>query len=118
MNSDGLCKGCLQGLLAFLDAEPYYHPSVWNALLDKEKNGGGKDALLPLSSLLKGLMLRRQLQDVGEQNIFALPSTKSPVIITTACSELKRMRVGVCESIRLNFDILHQKYRGIFLANS
>lgn len=62
----------VQGLLAFLDAEPYYHASVWNALLDKEKNGGGKDALLPLSSLLRGLMLRRQLQDVGKLHIVIL----------------------------------------------
>ena len=62
----------LQGLLAFLDAEPYYHPSVWNALLDKEKNGGGKDALLPLSALLRGLMLKRQLQDVGEWHVPSL----------------------------------------------
>lgn len=67
LQSDRLRENSLlQGLLAFLDAEPYYHPSVWNALLDKEKNGGGKDALLPLSALLKGLMLRRQLQDVGK----------------------------------------------------
>ena len=56
----------MQGLLAFLNLQPYYYMKAWNALLDREKNGAGQYALHPLCSLLRTVMLRRRKQDVGK----------------------------------------------------
>ena len=63
----------LQGLLAFLDLDPYYQTKCWSRLLDKDANKAGSDALLPLCSLLRGVMLRRRKEDVGMQS--SLPLT-------------------------------------------
>ena len=70
-----------QGLLAFLDADPYYHERVWAALLDRNAGGGNKASLLPLQSLLSDLMLRRRVEDVGELGI--LPGLL-PVVLRMA----------------------------------
>ena len=83
----------LQGLLSFLDAQPYYHQGVWNALLDREKSGQGKDSLQPLCALLKGLMLRRETKDVGEklvsQAVQPLPANEPHASSMRLCGPLE-----------------------------
>ena len=53
-----------QGLLEFLAYEPFYDNKNWSSLVLR-KGETGLERLLPLCSLLKGVMLRRTKDDVG-----------------------------------------------------
>ncbi len=53
-----------QGLLEFLAYEPFYDNKSWGTLVLR-KHELGPERLLPLCSLLKGVMLRRTKEDVG-----------------------------------------------------
>lgn len=53
-----------QGLLEFLAYEPFYDNRNWGSLVLR-KGEAGLERLLPLCSLLKGVMLRRTKDDVG-----------------------------------------------------
>lgn len=55
---------CTQGLLEFLAYEPFYDSKSWSALVLR-RHETGPERLLPLCSLLKGVMLRRTKEDVG-----------------------------------------------------
>ena len=54
----------VQGLLEFLAYEPFYDGRAWGALLLR-RGEAGPQRLLPLCSLLRGVMLRRTKDDVG-----------------------------------------------------
>ena len=53
-----------QGLLEFLAYEPFYDNRNWSSLVLR-KGEAGLERLMPLCSLLKGVMLRRTKDDVG-----------------------------------------------------
>ncbi len=55
---------CTQGLLEFLAYEPFYDNKSWSSLVLR-RHETGPERLLPLCSLLKGVMLRRTKEDVG-----------------------------------------------------
>ena len=54
----------MQGLLEFLAYEPFYANRNWSSLVLR-KGEAGPERLLPLCSLLRGVMLRRTKDDVG-----------------------------------------------------
>ncbi len=56
--------GTAQGLLEFLAYEPFYDNKSWSSLVLRRYETG-PERLLPLCSLLKGVMLRRTKEDVG-----------------------------------------------------
>ena len=61
----GHTRGCPeQGLLEFLAYEPFYDNRNWSSLVLR-KGEAGLERLMPLCSLLKGVMLRRTKDDVG-----------------------------------------------------
>lgn len=57
-------KCCGQGLLEFLAYEPFYDNRNWSSLVLR-RGEAGLERLMPLCSLLKGVMLRRTKEDVG-----------------------------------------------------
>jgi hypothetical protein len=73
----------VQGLLEFLAYEPFYDGKSWNNLVLR-KHETGPERLLPLCSLLKGVMLRRTKEDVGVNH----PAPLSPSVFTYLFSAL------------------------------
>ena len=95
---------CSQGLLAFLDLDPFYQTKCWSRLLDKDANKAGSDALLPLCSLLRGVMLRRRKEDVGSQ-LSALKRCKPTCMGCNWCS-LKGMMTSLAEAAKAPYHYL------------
>ena len=68
----------VQGLLEFLAYEPFYDNRSWSSLVLR-RHETGPERLLPLCSLLKGVMLRRTKEDVGA---FDLPHVCAGIIFS------------------------------------
>ena len=62
----------MQGLLEFLAYEPFYDGRAWGQLLLR-RGEAGPQRLLPLCSLLRGVMLRRTKEDVGARPLCTAP---------------------------------------------
>lgn len=76
----------VQGLLEFLAYEPFYDNRSWNQVVLR-KHESGLERLLPLCSLLKGVMLRRTKQDVGAHSWIV----RQNHLLTRLCLPVKYM---------------------------
>ncbi|KAK9915395.1 hypothetical protein WJX75_008587 [Coccomyxa subellipsoidea] len=75
----------IQGLLEFLAYEPFYDNRSWSSLVLR-RHETGPERLLPLCSLLKGVMLRRTKEDV-EGELELLPCTHEDVWVQLSSVE-------------------------------